>query len=58
MTATEAEHEGLTSPSVSPPNAPLDWAQRIFSLGQHVVAEIDKIKWSHPGSVESPRAPS
>ena len=45
MTPTEAEQAGLSSLSLSQQKALLDWAHRIFTLGQHVVAEIDKIKY-------------
>jgi len=45
MTAAEAEQAGLSSLSLSQQKALLNWAHRIFTLGQHVVAEIDKVKY-------------
>lgn len=45
MTPTEAEQVGLGTLSLSQQQALLGWAHRVFTLGQHVVAEIDKIKY-------------
>lgn len=45
MTPEEAESIGLDSMSEQQKRCLNEWGMRLFSMGQHVVAEIDKVKY-------------